>query len=113
MARWACGALANLNRVAAGPGGLQLLRQLNLKAIEADPNSQFGYIGLAWSYRFDAVFGWHEQEHDRDEALKLAAEYADKAILIAPDDSGAHEIRARIHTCAWCATHTDSTSPGR
>jgi hypothetical protein len=41
----------------------QLLRQLSLKAIEADPNAQFGYIGLAWSYRNDATFGWDEQEH--------------------------------------------------
>src|SRR5262245_56292930 len=29
--------------------GNELLRQFSLKAIEADPNSQFGYIGLAWS----------------------------------------------------------------
>jgi tetratricopeptide (TPR) repeat protein len=76
----------------------EMLRQFNLKAIKADPNSQFGYIGLAWSYRNDAEFGWHEQEHNHDEALKLAAEYADKAILLAPDDARAHEIRARIHT---------------
>ncbi|SFQ14461.1 TolB amino-terminal domain-containing protein [Mesorhizobium sp. NFR06] len=58
--------------------GFELQRQFNLKAIEADPSSQFGYIGLAHSYRFDAMFGWHEQERSRDEALKLAAEYADK-----------------------------------
>ena len=36
--------------------GNELLRQFSLKAIEADPNSQFGYIGLALSYRNDAVF---------------------------------------------------------
>ena len=54
--------------------GTALLRQFNLKAIEADPNSQFGYIGLAHSYRVDAQFGWHEQEHNRDEALRLAAQ---------------------------------------
>ncbi|TPI72539.1 winged helix-turn-helix domain-containing protein [Mesorhizobium sp. B2-8-9] len=76
----------------------ELFRQLNLKAIEEDPNSQFGYIGLAWSYRNDAMFGWHEQEANRDEALKRAAEYADKAILLAPDDAEAHNIRASIHT---------------
>jgi TolB-like protein/DNA-binding winged helix-turn-helix (wHTH) protein len=76
----------------------ELFRQLNLKAIEEDPNSQFGYIGLAWSYRNDAIFGWHEQEPNRDEALKRAAEYADKAILLAPDDAEAHNIRASIHT---------------
>lgn len=78
--------------------GNELLRQLNLKALEADPNSQFGHIGLAWSYRNEAIFGWHEQENNRDEALKRAAEYADKAILLAPDDAEAHNIRASIHT---------------
>ena len=61
-----------------------MLRQFSLKAIEADPNSQFGYIGLSHSYRIEADFGWHEE--DRDEGLKRAAEYADKAILLAPDD---------------------------
>jgi adenylate cyclase len=80
--------------------GTERLRQLNLKAIEADPNAQFGYIGLAWSYRNDAQFEWHEQEHSHDEALKLAAEYADKAILLAPDDAEAHNIRAKIHNDA-------------
>lgn len=74
----------------------ELFRQMNLKAIEEDPNSQFGYIGLAWSYRNDAMFGWNEQ--DRDEALNRAAEYADEAIVLAPDDAEAHNIRASIHT---------------
>src|SRR5215510_7489314 len=46
--------------------GNERLRQFNLKAIEADPNAQFGYIGLAWSYRLDAQFEWHEQEHSHD-----------------------------------------------
>jgi TolB-like protein/DNA-binding winged helix-turn-helix (wHTH) protein len=78
--------------------GNELLRQFELKAVKADPNSQFGYIGQAWSYLFDAVFGWHEQEHNHDEALKRAAEYADKAILLAPDDAEALNVRARIHT---------------
>jgi TolB-like protein/DNA-binding winged helix-turn-helix (wHTH) protein len=78
--------------------GSELLRQFSLKAIEADPRAQFGYIGLAHSYRFDATFGWHEQEHNRDEALKLGAEYADKAIQLAPDDAEAHFVRARIHS---------------
>jgi tetratricopeptide (TPR) repeat protein len=80
--------------------GSELLRQFALKAIKADPNSQFGYIGLAWSYRNDANFGWHEQEHNRDEALKLATENADKAIQLAPDDANAYHIRARIHVVA-------------
>jgi len=77
--------------------GNKLLRQLNLKAIETDPNVQYGYIGLAWSYRNAAVFGWHLPEQSYKEALKRAAEYADKALLIAPDDAEAHYIRAQIH----------------
>ncbi|MER8836224.1 winged helix-turn-helix domain-containing protein [Mesorhizobium sp. M0909] len=78
--------------------GNALLRQLSLKALEADPNAQFGYIGLAWSYRNAAVFGWHEQEYNRDEVLKRAAVYADKAILLAPDDAETHNVRSSIHT---------------
>ena len=77
--------------------GNELLRQFSLKAIEADPNSQFGYIGLAFAYRNDALF-WHKQENNPDEALKRGAEYADKAILLAPDDANAHYVRAKIHT---------------
>ena len=38
-------------------GGTELQRQFSLKAIEADPNSQFGYIGLAHTYQRDAAFG--------------------------------------------------------
>lgn len=91
-------AIAEMRSSAFTAAGNQLVRRLSLKAIEADPNAQFGYIGLAWSYRHDVTFGWHEQEHDRDEALKRAAEYADKAILLAPDDAEAHHVRARIHT---------------
>ncbi|RUW82286.1 winged helix-turn-helix domain-containing protein [Mesorhizobium sp. M1E.F.Ca.ET.063.01.1.1] len=78
--------------------GNDLSRQLNLKAIEADPNSQFGYMALAFSYRNDAVFGWHRQEYTFEEALKRAAWYADKAILLAPEDADAYYVRARIHT---------------
>lgn len=77
--------------------GNELQRQFSLKAIEADPNSQFGYIGMAWTYRNDVLF-WHKQENNPDEALKRAAEYADRAILLAPDDAEAHHARARIHT---------------
>ncbi|RWG78367.1 MAG: hypothetical protein E5X49_32275 [Mesorhizobium sp.] len=78
--------------------GNDLFRKLNLKAIEADPNSQFGYMALAFSYRNDAVFGWHRQEYTFEEALKRAAWYADKAILLAPEDADAYYVRARIHT---------------
>lgn len=77
--------------------GMARQRQFNLKAVEADPNAQYGYIGLAHSYAFDAMFGWNLQEHSRKEALKLGAEAADKAVLLAPDDAESHWARARVH----------------
>ena len=80
--------------------GTELQRQFSLKAIEADPNSQFGYIGLAHTYQRDAAFGWHQQEHSFEEALRLGAENADKAIMLAPDDAESHWARARVHADA-------------
>lgn len=77
--------------------GMARQRQFNLKAVEADPDSQYGYIGLAHSYRFDAMFGWNQQEHSREEALKLATENADKAVQLAPDDAELHWARAGVH----------------
>ncbi|TIW15579.1 MAG: tetratricopeptide repeat protein, partial [Mesorhizobium sp.] len=53
--------------------------------------------GWPGPYRNDAVF-WHKQENSPDEALKHAAEYADKALQLAPDDANAHYAGARIHT---------------
>jgi len=35
--------------------------------------------------------------HQSSRSQKRAAEYADKAILLAPDDANAHEVRARVH----------------
>jgi len=76
----------------------EVQRQFAFDAVEADPNSQFGYIGLAHSYQRDAAFGWHLQEHSREEALKLGADYADRAIQLAPDDAESHWARARVHS---------------
>jgi TolB-like protein/DNA-binding winged helix-turn-helix (wHTH) protein len=84
------------NRKDFSAAGNERQRQFSLKAIEADPTSQFGYIGLAWAYRHDALF-WHVLEDSHEEALRRGAEYADKAIMLAPDDAEAHHIRARIH----------------
>jgi TolB-like protein/DNA-binding winged helix-turn-helix (wHTH) protein len=77
------------------PEGNERNRALSERAIEVDPDSPFGYIGLAWSYRHDAVFGWNGA--DREEALSIAEEFADRAIELAPDNSEAHFIRARLH----------------
>lgn len=66
------------------------------KAIEADPKSHFGYLGMAFNYRSAAVFGWHG--YDRDEAFRLGFENANKALKIAPDDPDVHYALARLYT---------------
>ena len=78
--------------------GNELQRQYSLKAIEADPNSEFGYLGLAWFYSNAATMGWYEQGQTHEEMLKRAVAYADKAILLAPDDAETHHVRAQIHS---------------
>ncbi len=75
--------------------GVEAMRRLSLRAVEADPDSPFGYITLAWAFRNDAVFGWNGA--DRDAALTRAEGYADKAISLDPDNPAAHSIRARLH----------------
>ena len=44
----------------------------------------------------ETQFGWRPPEQSYEDAWKRAAEYADKALLLAPDDAEAHNIRARI-----------------
>lgn len=83
-------------RESVSPETVRLQRETSLKAIEADPESHYGYLGLGWSYRQEAVFGYNGA--DRDEALALAVENADKAIALAPDDADTHYLRARLHT---------------
>ncbi len=70
--------------------------ELNRRAIEADPASQFGYIGLAHGYRAAATFGWHGL--DREEAFRLGLESAEKALQIAPEDAGVHYVLARLYS---------------
>lgn len=75
--------------------GVEAMRKLARRAVEADPNSPFGYINLAWAYRNDGVFGWNGA--DRDTALAQAEGYADKAIALDPENPEARFIRARLY----------------
>jgi TolB-like protein/DNA-binding winged helix-turn-helix (wHTH) protein len=70
------------------------LRDLSEMAVAIDPEAPYGYLGLAWAYRHDAVFGWHGR--DRKTALQTALDYADRAIELAPEDADAHNARAQI-----------------
>lgn len=68
--------------------------ELNKKAIGADPDAPYGYIGIAHAYRSAATFGWNGLA--RDEALRLGFENARRAIDIASDNPGAHYVLARL-----------------
>ena len=69
--------------------------ELNLKAIEADPTSPYGYIGMAFVYWQKHRFGWSEL--GPEETLARAEAYAEKALEIDPDNYSAHYARARVH----------------
>ena len=70
-------------------------RHLNLQAIEADPSSPYGYIGMAFVYRHLNNHGWSSES--AEETLRKAAYFADKALEISPDNYAAHHARGRIH----------------
>lgn len=70
----------------------------NFRAIEADPSASWGWSGLGWYYRNAAQFGWNDIE--RDDALALAIENADRGLALGPEDYYAHFVRAGIHVTA-------------
>jgi adenylate cyclase len=57
-------------------------RDYFLKAIELDSRFARAYANLALTYIYDHLLGWSENP---DETLRMAHEYADKAIAIDPD----------------------------
>jgi TolB-like protein/class 3 adenylate cyclase len=70
----------------------------NLAAIEADPTSPFGYIGLTFVYLRGYQWGWTDLEPD--EALSRARQSAEKALELDPNNYDAHYARAHVHTHA-------------
>ena len=68
--------------------------ELNLKAVEADPNAPYGYIGLAFLYP-RAEYGWLDV--DGPTGLAMAEEAAEKALALDPDNYDAHYARGFIH----------------
>jgi TolB-like protein/DNA-binding winged helix-turn-helix (wHTH) protein len=68
---------------------------LSEKAITADPNAVYGYVGLAHSYRAIGNFGW--LGFPSDDAYALGLEAAATALKIDPDHPEVHYILARLH----------------
>ena len=76
----------------------QKARELNLKAIAADPGSPYGHIGMAFTYRNEYRFSWHDG--DRDEVLARAVAHAEKALELDPANYSAHYVRGAVHLAA-------------
>ncbi len=100
------GGLARLSALALNLKSRKLIRQweeeslkqallLNLKAIEADPTSPFGYLGLTFVYVQAHYYGWLDLSPD--ESLVRARESAEKALGLDPDDYDTHYARAYVH----------------
>ncbi len=78
--------------------GTEKARLENLAAIEADPASPFGYIGLTFVY--DRLANWGFGDIDPEEARKLSRESAEKALELDPNNYDAHFARAYVHAQA-------------
>jgi TolB-like protein/DNA-binding winged helix-turn-helix (wHTH) protein len=76
----------------------QKARELNLKAIAADPGSPYGHIGMAFTYRNEYRFSWHDG--DRAEVLARAVAHAEKALELDPANYSAHYVRGAVHLAA-------------
>ena len=68
---------------------------LNRRALEVEPTSAFGHMGLGFVYMYNFANGWGDMR--RNEALKQAAEHAELGLKLAPFDYGAHYCRGKVH----------------
>ena len=75
--------------------GIEKARLENLAAIDVDPASPFGYIGLAFVY--GRMADWGIGDIDPEELLKLSRELAVKALELEPTNYSAHYARANVH----------------
>lgn len=74
---------------------LELAEKLNTEAIENDPTSPYGHIGMALAFECQHLNRWPETWTNSKEAL---AEYhASRALELAPRNSQAHFARGLVH----------------
>ncbi|WP_109314049.1 tetratricopeptide repeat protein [Ruegeria sp. AU67] len=71
------------------------VKELYHRAVEVDPDAQYGYIGLAHNYRAAAIFGWLDLT--KKEAFEKGFAAAETALEIAPDDPEVHFAIARLY----------------
>jgi len=70
-------------------------RDLNLQAIDVDPNSPFGYSGMA--FVCCDKLRWSRFDGSRADLLFAAKNYSDTALEIDPDSYAAYYARGRVH----------------
>ena len=88
--------LAEMRR--GGKLGSEAARPYFEAAIEADPNAAFGHIGMGFYYRNTA--GRELDAAKRQELLKQATAFAERALELEPNNNVAHYLMGRISTRA-------------
>lgn len=69
--------------------------ELNQRALEADPDAAYGYVGVGHGYRVASVFGWFDMESK--EALDNALDMALKALELEPGWYEVHYLLGRVY----------------
>lgn len=77
---------------------LEKAEALNLKAIEVEPMSPYGHIGMAFVNHHKCINRWHDC--DLDDALERARTYSDKALELAPQNYSCHFVSGSVHRLA-------------
>lgn len=75
--------------------GLEIAQDLNQKAIDVDPESAHGYVGMAYVYWQKHRTGWLDES--TESTLKKGISYADKALLLDSNNYSAYVVRARLY----------------
>jgi TolB-like protein/DNA-binding winged helix-turn-helix (wHTH) protein len=82
------------------PGSYRKAVEFYEKAIVADPDAPFGYVGMATVLWSDITQGWIYFDVPRDELLKRGVDYAEMALNIDPTYYAAHIARGDMHFTA-------------
>ncbi|MDH5798758.1 MAG: winged helix-turn-helix domain-containing protein, partial [Paracoccaceae bacterium] len=92
--------LGNQAFEAGTPGAYRQAIDFYEQSIAADPDSPFGYVGMATVVWSDITQGWIYPDVPREELLKLGVDYAEMAITIDPTYYAAHIARGDMHFSA-------------
>lgn len=77
---------------------IRLAIEVNKKAIESDPSSAYGYIGVSFAHLANYLDRW--DAGDPNISVRLAAEFSDKALALSPRNSQAYYANGEANLAA-------------